>query len=562
MNYKRIAPLLSFFVAAGCAGQGAPGSASETSEVTSSGSEQLIGDAPFGLHSVPSPNPRMTGISAPNLLPPELVAASVVQGSYALENPTSTVSNFGYLADGPLVPAAGDTPTADHRVEATKTEPDKNTYLVLSGQTGADADYDYGTHFLFQGHESAGEITRVNLDADGPHRVTLMATTDKNGTSLPHFDGSTWNPFTQRLLFSAELDGATGGLWEATLGYPSAVEDISGAVGRGGYEGIQNDSAGNIWIIEDSSGKKPAATPQAKVPNSFVYRFVPKRKDDNHNGKLQALQLTSLQSGSPIVFQDTDALSADIRDLHTYGNVFETKWITLHDTAVDGTTPFDANALAKSKGATPFKRPENGQFRPGGGFKEFFFDETGDTDNRTQAGVTYGGFGSVFKYSQSSVSANSGKLTLLYAADAAHSGFDNCTFLSKDHVAFVQDAGDTQHGQQNALDSAYILDVRADYSNPANQPARFIAEGRDTSATLDTTFAGMTGFQNEGDNEITGIHYSNGDASTAGILGAKVPPSKLFQSGWRLFWTQQHGDNNVWELLKNPAAPGFTNADD
>ena len=38
--------------------------------------------------------------------------------------------------------------------EAHKTEPDKNTYLVLRGQPGADPDYDYGTHFLFQGHET------------------------------------------------------------------------------------------------------------------------------------------------------------------------------------------------------------------------------------------------------------------------------------------------------------------------------------------------------------------------------------------------------------------------
>ena len=29
---------------------------------------------------------------------------------------------------------------------------------------------------------------------------------------------------------------------------------------------------------------------------------------------------------------------------------------------------------------TPFKRPENGVFRPGTAFREFFFDETGDTN--------------------------------------------------------------------------------------------------------------------------------------------------------------------------------------
>ena len=30
--------------------------------------------------------------------------------------------------------------------------------------------------------------------------------------------------------------------------------DVSGALGRGGYEGIQDDSAGNIWIVEDVGG--------------------------------------------------------------------------------------------------------------------------------------------------------------------------------------------------------------------------------------------------------------------------------------------------------------------
>ena len=52
-----------------------------------------------------------------------------------------------------MAPAAGDLPTSTHLVEATKTEPDKNTYLVLHGQNGPDASYNYGTHFVFQGHE-------------------------------------------------------------------------------------------------------------------------------------------------------------------------------------------------------------------------------------------------------------------------------------------------------------------------------------------------------------------------------------------------------------------------
>jgi hypothetical protein len=58
----------------------------------------------------------------------------------------------------------------------------------------------------------------------------------------------------------------------------------------------------------------------------------------------------------------------------------------------------------------------------------------------------------------------------------------------------------------------------------------------------------LTGFQNEGDNEITGFHVSNGDPSVGGILGAQSP--KPFKNGWRVFYTQQHGDNFTWEILE------------
>ncbi len=51
---------------------------------------------------------------------------------------------------------------------------------------------------------------------------------------------------------------------------------------------------------------------------------------------------------------------------------------------------------------------------------------------------------------------------------------------------------------------------------------------------------------NDGDNEITGIHVSDGDSTTAGILGAKIPHP--LSSTWRTFWTQQHGDNTTWEV--------------
>ncbi len=566
MRLKTLTLFLSL-AAMSCANGAAPSdpavsAAAEAATVAVTG--ELSGGGALALTPVANANPKIVGVSSPNVLSPELIETPVAQGSNPVENPQTvtladgskaTVTFYGYLADGPMLPAPGDLPSATHKVEASKTEPDKNTYLVLYGQTGADAAYDYGTHFLFQGHEvgAPGAITRINLDADGAHKVTVLAATDATGAPLGDIDGSTWDPFAQRLILTTE--NANAPTYQATLAFPSVVEDISGSVGRGGYEGVQNDDDGNLWIVEDIGGSAPAATPHSKVPNSFVYRFVPKHKDDLKAGKLQVLQVTSLRTGLPISFQSTDAKTADIGDLHAYGNAFATKWVTVHDTDVDGTTPFNANTLAKAKLGTPFKRPENGQFRPGSKFREFFFDETGDTSSAADVDAAFGGYGGVFKLAQKDPSADKGTLSLLYRGDVVHAGFDNCAFLSKNQVVFVEDAGDGLHTSRNALDSAWVLDVTADYSNPANQPVRMLAEGRDPSATLDSGFSGLAGFQNEGDNEITGFHVSNGDPSPHGLLGASVPHA--FKDGWRVFYTQQHGDNFTWEILAKPGCSGF-----
>src|SRR5207248_5841158 len=92
-------------------------------------------------------------------------------------------------------------------------------------------------------------------------------------------------------------------------------------------------------------------------------------------------------------------------------------------------------------------------------------------------------------------------------------GLDNVQFLSRDLLIAVEDAGDTLHTQRNALDSGFVFDVTADYSRGL-QPIRFLAEGRDASATLDASNGGFG--KNDGDNEITGPHVSDGDPSSAG----------------------------------------------
>ncbi len=528
------------------------------------------------LTNVPTAQPKQRGRVVPNKLSRELAEIPQASGADLLEgaNPGVAPAFFGYSLysdpDNPLVAIPPST------AEAHKTEPDKNTYLVLGGQRGADPAFDYGSHFVFQGHESGtpGYITRVNLDADRDHRVTLMATTDNNGANLPAFDGSTWDPFTRTLLFTAEINSPGGGVWEKSLTVGEPATDLRGILGASAYEGVQADSDGNIWLVEDNGG---TTVGHARQPNSFVYRFVPSDTSDlSAGGKLQVLQVESLANpGEPIVFHAgqaaADIASQDTIDLHTYGHTFDTTWVTLHDTDTDGTDPFNAAALAKANGGTPFKRPENGVFRPGTRFRSFAFTETGDTDLATEAGSNGGGFGAVQMLDQRSPSADTGKLRLLFQGDAVHAAFDNISWLTDRTVAVVEDRGDTFHSQGNgvqptALDSAWAIDANVDHSKTDAGVLRFLAEGRDASATIDSALLGTPGFTNDGDNEITGIHTSDGDPTIPGLLGAREPQPFASRDDdrhgrgrgddrglpWRVFFTQQHGDNHLWELVSRP----------
>ena len=112
-------------------------------------------------------------------------------------------------------------------------------------------------------------------------------------------------------------------------------------------------------------------------------------------------------------------------------------------------------------------------------------------------------------------------MRLFYKGDQAHAGFDNVAFLSENLITFVEDAGDTLHTQRNALDSGFVLRRDEGLLETGDQPVRWLAEGRDASATLDADNAGFG--KNDGDNEITGIHVSDGDPNRTALLGATVP---------------------------------------
>lgn len=475
--------------------------------------------------SVPNANPRVD--TPATVISRGFHLRTLATGVDPLENPSAKIVQYGLLADG------------------TRTEPDQNIYLVLPHADGPTPGYRYGHHFLFQGHENGGNlayITRINLDVKDPaHRITLL--TPEGSDGLTHFnsiDGSTYDPFTDTFLFTQEA-GSSGGVIQLSNTWPAVVTTLDGILGKGGYEGIHPDDRGNLLIIEDAGGTSvnvnptdPTSPKTARQPNSFVYRFVPYEPSDiSQGGKLQALQVSI--NGEPVIFNAGDPVGDTFSNqqlqLHTPGTSYPVKWITIHDTAVDGTDSFDANAAAKTAGATPFKRPENVAFLPGSNDRTFFFDPTGDTDS-TSGNVpelaARGAWGSIFRVDLRE-NRNSGKISIFVLGDATHAAFDNLTFSDTNTLLAAEDRGDTLHAELNTLDSVWAYSVTGKPS-----ARRFLALGRDATSVA----AGE-------DNEPTGLHVSNGSPQISA-----QPGSALNLLGARGFLTRQHGDNVTWEIVR------------
>jgi hypothetical protein len=492
---------------------------------------------------VPSPNPA-TGAPA-NLLAGGFGLHVVARGVDPLENPTSIYTTYGYLEDN-AEPLA-----------RTRTEPDQNAYLETRWNPGGPTQgYDYGTHFLIQGHENGSNkayLTRINLDVDEPaHRITLLNTPDASGqTGLSSIDGSTYDPFNGQLLFTSEA-GSNGAVISTPLKWggatPPPLQFLNGSMGRAGYEGVVIDKLGEVYLVEDTGGSgvvDNGASTKVKQPNSFVYRFIPANKGDFTQGKLQALQITA--DGAPITFHDRtvdplaardDALGAPILKLHS-GASLSAKWITIHNTATDGAESFDANAAAKKAGATPLKRPENGKFVPQTDFKSFVFNETGDTDKEAglyPGAAARGAWGAYLRLDMPKAGAQTGTVKTIVLGDETHNSYDNVTFLDKKTFLTTEDRGDTLHDQEGVLDSIWSYDLTKSYSSIQANAKRLVALGRDPEASG----------PGQEDNEPTGVFVSDGGSTTGDLLGAEDPGD---QEGVRVFFTEQHGANSTYEVV-------------
>ena len=570
------------------------------------------------LTGVANANPKATGFNEPNILSPQLQEVVWAQGSMPLDGATSAFPTYGYNGNGPQIPAFVSGATASN-VEATKTEPDKNTYVVFGkGAAGPASGYDYGTHFVFQGHENGApmpfsapyvpagttvkgsSITRINLDGDGAHRVTLFATQTETGAPLAQIDGSNWDPFAQKLLFTTETAFADPpsttpatpappgpSIYQSTADYPPRVTDISNVVGRAGFEGVQEDSKGNLYLVEDVGGANGTGA-NAEDEAAEQLRLPVEPADPSNlaaGGQLQVLQVTV--NGSPLKFTppagsppsaaqiaaaaDTDisgANSAGYVSLHQAGSWFATKWIDI-GTPTTASTPLpgaDDNALAKAAGAharssgprtsLPARLEVHGVLlrRDGRHRQPDVRRRRARAQSNLPACTTpnvTGGFTTIFKLVQSPKS-DSGTISVLLQRRPGPCGLRQRRRSSRRTHRLRR--GRRRHAARPAERARLGVSLRRRprTTRTARSPMRFIAEGRDAAATIDSGLSGSTGFQNDGDNEITGLYVSDGDTGTGGLLGTKSRSSSRERRVARLLDAAARRQRHV---RADPSAP-------
>ena len=386
--------------------------------------------------------------------------------------------------------------------EAHKTEPDKNTYLVLSGQQGRRPGLRLrhatsSTRATRPG--SPGYITRINLDADRDHRVTLHGDAGRQRRRPAR---------VRRLdLGPVRPDAAVHG--RARLARRRRVADDA-RPRHAGRRPARHHRLERLRGHPERLGRQPLdrrghrrrhdrrARPRSRTRSSTASCRTTGRPDEGRQaagpaGRVARATRASRSSSTtarrpPTSRRRTPSTSTRTATRSTRSGSRST---TRTPTAPTRSTP---TRWRRPTSGTPFKRPENGVFRPGTKFRAFAFTETGDTDIRTEAGSDGGGFGDVQVLEQKSPTADEGRLRLLFQGDAEHASFDNISWLSDRTVAVVEDRGDTFHSQGNgvqptALDSAWAIDANVDHAHSDARPVRFIAEGRDASATVDSALA-------------------------------------------------------------------------
>ena len=179
------------------------------------------------------------------------------------------------------------------RRQPTKTEPDQNTYLVTrTNPGGPTAGYDYGHHFLIQGHENGGAAKRA----------TSRGSTSTSRTRAPHHAAqpagrptrptaacarSTAPPTTRSTASccSPREAGNAGGVFGQPLQLDRHHRPGGRATTTARWARPATRASTTTSSATSSSSRTRAAaayrstatTHEVKQPNSFVFRFVPQR---------------------------------------------------------------------------------------------------------------------------------------------------------------------------------------------------------------------------------------------------------------------------------------------
>lgn len=158
---------------------------------------------------------------------------------------------------------------------------DMNTVNETGPQAGR---FMYRTHEV-RGEPEGGAVSVVDLKT-GEAKILAQ---DKSWTAL---DGIRWTPWGT-ILFAEETAG--GRLLEIILDPNDPMKAIEvvdrPAVGRLAHEGIDVDSDGNVYVVDEHRGRSQGCS--GTVPcGGGVYKFVPETYGDLSKGALYALKVT------------------------------------------------------------------------------------------------------------------------------------------------------------------------------------------------------------------------------------------------------------------------------
>ena len=480
----------------------------------------------------PRPTPRRPASARRTSSRSGSTEAPVAQGANRLENGTQQVPFYGYDGNGSLLPVF------PSWTEATKTEPDKNTYLVLDGQKGADAELRLRHPLPLPGPRGRRRRglphahqprcrRRAPRDADGDtgqrRQPTCPTSTAARGIPSP---GACSSPRRRRQGRRRLAGDARRARRRSTTSPASPAQ--------GGYEGIQNDSDGNA--LDRRGRRRPNGTAQRQARQAAQQLRLPlhaqgqDRPDQGRQARGAAGHVAAQRPADRLPRRrrpTPTSQSQDMKDLHTYGNVLKTQ-------VGDRPRHRDRRHRAvhrqrrspRRRRRTPFKRPENGLFRPGTRLPRRSSSTRPATPTTApRPAATTAASAPSRSSTQHGPSADRGTLRLVYQGDQDTRQPRQRAFLARDKVRVRRGRG------RRAARPAQRAGLRLRRSTPTSttragaQPVRFLAEGRDALGDdrLRPRRAEDTGFQNEGDNEITGIHVSDGDPTAGGTARRQGP---------------------------------------